>query len=255
MALPFDTSSAAPIRRQAGSDTACLLLHGLTGAPARDLWFLADYLAAHGISVVAPLLTGHGKTWEELELATSESWQHDALAGLDEAHTMGKTIFVAGLSMGGTLTLYLGEHRPEIAGLVTINAPVYVDNPKMRLVPILRHFQKNQAKGPPDVADQDAMLPDLGFNSLEAVYQFKRLMQGVREDLGMVTQPLLSFRSMQDHVVPPRNAEYILGHVNSRIKSVITLERSYHCATIDYDRERIAAGIEQFITLVRGQQV
>jgi len=255
MVLPFDEASAAPIHRQAGSDTACLLLHGLTGAPARDLWFLADYLVARGISVVAPLLTGHGKTWKELELATSESWQHDALAGLDEAHTMGKTVFVAGLSMGGTLTLYLGEHRPEIAGLVTINAPVYVDDPKMRLVPILRHFQKNQPKGPPDVADQGAMLPDLGFNSLEAVYQFERLMQGVRADLGMVTQPLLSFRSMQDHVVPPRNAEYILEHVNSRIKSVITLERSYHCATIDYDRERIATGIEQFITLVREQQV
>jgi esterase/lipase len=68
-------------------------------------------------------------------------------------------------------------------------------------------------------------------------------------------QPLLSFRSMQDHVVPPRNAEYILDHVNSRIKSVMTLERSYHCATIDYDRERIATGIDQFITQVREQQV
>jgi len=73
MPLPFDNASAAPIRRQASSDTACLLLHGLTGAPARDLWFLADYLSAHGISVVAPLLTGHGKTWKELELATAES--------------------------------------------------------------------------------------------------------------------------------------------------------------------------------------
>src|SRR5450756_2772762 len=69
MALRFDKVSAAPIRRQAGSDTACLLLHGLTGAPARDLWFLADYLSARGISVVAPLLTGHGKTWKELELS------------------------------------------------------------------------------------------------------------------------------------------------------------------------------------------
>jgi carboxylesterase len=255
MALPFDKASAAPIRRQVDSDTACLLLHGLTGAPARDLWFLADYLTGHGISIVAPLLTGHGKTWKELELATAESWQNDALTGLDEVRTMGKTVFVAGLSMGGTLTLYLGEHRPEIAGLITINAPVYLDDPKLRLVPILRHFQRSQPKAPPDVADREAMLPDLGFNSMEAVYQFERLMQGVRRDLGMVTQPLLSFRSKQDHVVPPRNAEYILDHVNSHIKSIMTLDRSYHCATIDYDRERIAASIEQFITLVRTQQV
>lgn len=251
----FDKVSAAPIRIQADSDTACLLLHGLTGAPARDLWFLADYLAKHGISVIAPLLTGHGKTWKELDFATAEAWRHDALAGLDEARAMSKTVFVAGLSMGGTLTLYLGEHQPEIAGLVTINAPVYVDDPKMKAVPILRHFRKNQPKGSPDVADHDAMLPDLGFNSLEAVYQFERLMQGVRKDLGMITQPLLSFRSTQDHVVPPHNAEYIQSRVNSRFKSIITLERSYHCATIDYDRERIAASVVQFVTLVLTGQI
>jgi carboxylesterase len=71
----------------------------------------------------------------------------------------------------------------------------------------------------------------------------------------MITQPLLSFRSTQDHVVPPRNAEYIQERVNSRFKSVITLEHSYHCATIDYDREKIAASIERFIAQVRAQQV
>lgn len=253
--MQFDQASAAPIRIQTGSSTSCLLLHGLTGAPARDLWFLADYLAKHDISVIAPLLTGHGKTWKDLELATSESWKHDALVGLDEARTMGNIVFVAGLSMGGTLTLYLGERQTDIAGLVTINAPVYLDDPRMRLVPLLRHFRKSQPKGPPDVADQAAMLPDLGFNSMEAVYQFERLMQDVRRDLGMVAQPLLSFRSEQDHVVPPGNADYILEHVHSRFKSVVTLQRSYHCATVDYDRERIAASIVQFITLVATQRV
>jgi carboxylesterase len=248
--LPFDAVSSAPIRHQADSDTSCLLLHGLTGAPARDLRFLADYLSSRGISVVAPLLTGHGRTWKELETATAEAWQNDALAGLDDARSMGRNVFVAGLSMGGTLTLYLGEHRPEIAGLITVNAPVYMEDLKTRLVPLLRHFKKNQVKGPPDMADTTAMLPDLGFNSLEAVYQFERLMHGVRADLGMITQPLLSFRSTQDHVVPPRNAEYILEHVNSRWKSIVTLEHSYHCATIDYDREGIAAAIDQFIRTI-----
>jgi carboxylesterase len=251
--LPFDAASAAPIRRQADSDIACLLLHGLNGAPIRDLWFLADYLFSRGISVIAPLLTGHAKTWKELELATAEAWQTDALTGLDEAQAMGKTVFVAGLSMGGTLTLYLGEHRPGIAGLITVNAPVYMDDMKTRLVPVMRHFRKSQPKGPPDLADTDAMLPDLGFNSLEAIYQFERLMRRARADLGMITQPLLSFRSTQDHVVPPRNAEYILEHVNSRMKSIVTLEHSYHCATIDYDRERIATAVEQFIRMTRRQ--
>lgn len=249
--LPFDAASSASIRYQADSDTSCLLLHGLTGAPARDLSFLADELSSRGISIVAPLLTGHGRTWKELETATAEAWQADALRSLDDALSMGRNVFVAGLSMGGTLALYLGEHRPEITGLITINAPVYLEDPRMRLVPLLRHFQKSHPKGPPDVADSSAKLPDLGFNSLEAVYQFERLMHGVRANLGMITQPLLSFRSTQDHVVPPRNAEVILEHVNSHVKSIVTLEHSYHLATIDYDREGVAAAIEQFIRITR----
>jgi carboxylesterase len=247
--LPFDAASAAPIRQQADSETSCLLLHGLTGAPARDLWFLADYLFCHNVSVIAPLLTGHGKTWKELEEATAEAWQNDALNGLNEALSMGRIVFVAGLSMGGTLALFLGEHRPEIAGLITINAPVYMNDPKTRLVPLMRHFRKKQPKKPPDIADTRTALPDLGFNSLEAVYHFERLMHGTRANLGMITQPLLSFRSVQDHIVPPRNAECILEHVNSRMKSIVTLEHSYHMASIDYDREEIAAVTLQFIRM------
>ena len=67
----------------------------------------------------------------------------------------------------------------------------------------------------------------------------------------MITQPLLAFRSTQDHVVAPRNAEVILEHVNSRVKGIVTLEHSYHLATIDYDREEIAAVTQQFITMTR----
>jgi carboxylesterase len=165
--------------------------------------------------------------------------------------SMGRNVFVAGLSMGGALALYLGEHRPEIAGLITVNAPVGLEDPMMKLVPLLRHFQKSRPKRAPDVADAGAALPDLGFNSLEAVYQFERLVRGVRANLGMITQPLLAFRSTQDHVVPPRSAEVILEHVNSRVKSIVTLEHSYHLATVDYDREEIATVTRQFITLTR----
>ena len=43
------------------------------------------------------------------------------------------------------------------------------------------------------------------------------------------------------------NAEIILEHVNSRVKSIVTLDHSYHLATIDYDREEIAATTRQFI--------
>jgi carboxylesterase len=255
MRIPFDARSAAPIRLQGESDTACLLLHGLTGAPGRDMWFLAEFLHAQGISVYAPLLTGHGATWEELRHATAPDWQNDAVRSLEEVSTGARHVFVLGLSMGGVLALYLAEHVPAVDGVITINTPMVIDDWRLRLVPLVRHVRARQPKAPPDVADTTIELPDLGYNPLDAVYQFLMLIRTVRHDLGLVTQPLLSFRSTQDHVVPPRNAEVIARSVNSRYKSIVTLDRSYHVATIDFDRQKIAALTYQFMMMVRDKQI
>jgi carboxylesterase len=48
-------------------------------------------------------------------------------------------------------------------------------------------------------------------------------------------------------VVVPGNAPYILDHVCSRDKRLLWLENSYHVATLDHDKEYIAAETLQFI--------
>ena len=44
--------------------------------------------------------------------------------------------------------------------------------------------------------------------------------------------------SPQDHVVPPSNSEHLAATLGGPVERV-TLERSYHVATLDYDRELI----------------
>ncbi len=51
-------------------------------------------------------------------------------------------------------------------------------------------------------------------------------------------QPLLLMNSPQDHVVEPAQAEYLAAHYGGPLER-ITLERSYHVATQDYDKELI----------------
>jgi carboxylesterase len=52
--------------------------------------------------------------------------------------------------------------------------------------------------------------------------------------------------SAVDHVMGPKNAELIRASVRSSIEE-ITLDRSYHVATLDYDAEKIFASSVGFI--------
>jgi len=50
-----------------------ILIHGFTSSP-HDLLELAQFLASKDITVKAPLLAGHGRTWQDLEKCTCYDW-------------------------------------------------------------------------------------------------------------------------------------------------------------------------------------
>jgi carboxylesterase len=58
------------------------------------------------------------------------------------------------------------------------------------------------------------------------------------ERLGEIRCPVLLLNSPQDHVVPPSNSDFLAERVGGPIERV-SLERSFHVATIDYDKEEI----------------
>ena len=53
-----------------------------------------------------------------------------------------------------------------------------------------------------------------------------------------MTIPLLLFTSPQDHVVEPAQADYLAEHYGAPVERII-LERSYHVATQDFDKQLI----------------
>ncbi len=61
--------------------------------------------------------------------------------------------------------------------------------------------------------------------------------------------PLLLMNSPQDHVVEPVQAEYLVDHYGGPVER-ITLERSYHVATQDYDKDLIFQSTVEFATRV-----
>jgi carboxylesterase len=63
--------------------------------------------------------------------------------------------------------------------------------------------------------------------------------------LGKVECPVLLMNSPQDHVVPPSSSELIAESVSGPLERV-TLERSYHVATLDYDKHEIERRAVEF---------
>jgi carboxylesterase len=69
----------------------------------------------------------------------------------------------------------------------------------------------------------------------------------VEAKLASVTCPVLLFTSTQDHVVDPKSSAVLLERVKGPIEQVV-LERSYHVATLDYDKDEIEARTVEFLS-------
>jgi carboxylesterase len=85
---------------------------------------------------------------------------------------------------------------------------------------------------------------ELGYDRLplQALYSATRFQRQLRTALPRLTQPLLLYRSAEDHVVPAASTAYVLRHAGSPDIEEIMLPNSYHVATLDNDAEEIFAG-------------
>jgi carboxylesterase len=224
-----------------------LVSHGFGGSP-RSVQELALRLVDAGYTVALPLLAGHGRTPEAMELSRWAEWTADAEQAYVWLRDRTDRAFVSGLSMGGTLALWLAERHPEVAGLVTVNA-------------VLRHPQELIMRtlgrvGLPrwtKAIGNDTKLvgvDERAYNRIpmRSTRQLALLLADVREGLSLITCPALLFSSVVDHVVPPANQHEIYGSISSTDKTLIELPDSYHVATMDQEKERIFAGTLEFIS-------
>jgi carboxylesterase len=230
-----------------GSDIGVLLCHGFTGTP-QSMRPWGEYLADRGYTVRVPLLPGHGITWQEMNHTRWRDWYSCVDTAFRELHETCERVVVGGLSMGGALSLQLAqEHGPRISGLVLVNPAVKVDDPRTRLLPVLKHLMGSSEAIGNDVRKEDVTELAYTRTPLKAAHSQLVAWQSVIRDLPEVTQPVLLLRSLQDHVVPASSSALILSRISSRDVTEILLEDSYHVATIDNDAPRIFDESAKFI--------
>ncbi|PLR79248.1 lipase [Bacillus sp. V3-13] len=217
-----------------GNKVGILISHGFTGS-TQSMRPLGEAYAKAGYTVCGPRLKGHGTHYEEMETTTYEDWIGSIEEGYQWLKEHCDTIFVTGLSMGGTLTLYLAEKYPDIKGIIVINAAIEI--PDMEAV---QHANVRFL----DAIGSDIKNPnvkELAYEKtpVKSVREIVKLMEIVKNKLSQITCPVLIFVSEEDHVVPPGNSQIIYDQVSSPVKEKIELKNSYHVATLDYDQDMI----------------
>ncbi|MDJ0313266.1 alpha/beta fold hydrolase [Arthrobacter sp. H35-D1] len=214
-------------------DIGVAVCHGFTGSPiSMQAW--SESLADAGFAVNMPLLAGHGSTWQELARTPWEHWYRDFEAAYLELAARCETVFVAGLSMGGALALRVAALHP-VAGVAVVNPGLTFDDKRAKYSKILRHVVKSV----PAIGN-DILLPGVSEGAyartpVAAVYQLSQLFDDTISLLPRVTAPTLVFRSTTDHVVPDSSLEVLKAGIGSNDVQVVSLENSYHVATMDND--------------------
>jgi carboxylesterase len=231
-----------------GDARGALVLHGFTGNP-QSMRGLALALADAGLTVEMPLLPGHGTDVADMVPTRWEDWSSAAEAAYLDLAARSDAVVVAGLSMGGMLAVWLAEHHPEIAALALVNP--MVAPPDADTVGFVRAMVDNGDELAPGVGSDIAMegavesaYPEL---PLRAALSLFAAAAEVESGLASVTCPVLLFTSTQDHVVDPKSSALLVERAKGPVEQVV-LDRSYHVATLDYDKDEIEARTVEFVT-------
>jgi carboxylesterase len=229
---PFDLGSG---------ELGVLLIHGFCGTPpeVRDL---GEHLAARGFRVHGALLAGHGTTPEDLEQTRWSDWLDSAQAQLDALKRECPLVFCAGQSMGGTMSLLLAAHNPDVAGIATLAALVSLGRFTETQIMLGRRLIRWHYPDPDrvDLWNREAISRLRNYNrrSMRSHVDLVQLYRRARRSLPDIHQPALVLHGRRDGAVPHGNAAIIAAGIGPSATARY-FERSGHAMSIDVDAPEV----------------
>lgn len=221
-----------------------LLIHGFTGSPAA-MRGLGEYLnRERGYTTLGIRLPGHGTQVNDLRRPAWRDWLVAVEDGLNLLRGMSDHIYVAGLSMGGVLTL-IAASRYKVQGVAALSTPygltrdwrVRFMRPLGLFVP---KFKKPAAVGNRAETSYAYFVP----HAIAEAADLAKLMQ---EGLPKINVPVLLIQSHGDKMIEPNALDLLSEHLVTPSKETLWLEKSGHVITMDVEREIVYERVARFI--------
>lgn len=242
-------SRAEPFFLSGSNNIAMLFIHGFTASPS-EIYPVAKLVhQATGITVSGVLLPGHGSHPRFLNRTTWQDWYNTVESESKYLLANYEKVYVAGLSLGGLLAMYVGGKIPGLNGVIAINPPIRLHYDKFLniLAPMVQWIKPYIPK---PVGNQERLRKKGRFAyDRTPVKAFRSMMELRGKTLqvldGYNDMPLLLIQSQNDETVDPKGAKL----VKNKVKNIefVELEDSKHVATMGEEQYKIAGLIIDFI--------
>lgn len=226
---------------------------------------MGEYLNGQGLTCLGIRLNGHATNMEDMRRSSWTDWTASVEDGFHLLSGSVDRIFLAGLSMGGALSLLMSARFAErVAGVVAMSTPYRLPrDPRNYPVWFLRLYGRFVRYAPksgevPGASwfDKEAFAGHVSYpqNPVSPIAELKILLHEMRAALPGIRQPVLLIHSKDDTYVLPENMEKIhaaLVSASDRTKLYVT--GSGHVVTRDAVRDQVFKAAGDFIRKVESQ--
>lgn len=257
---------AGPIEICRDREKAIIFVHGFPSCP-QTYKYAARSAEQAGFDVYAPLLPGFGTNMENFLHTNFTQWfSYLENYYLDKRKTY-KKVYVVGLSMGGALTLKLGEkysgteQAPD--GISTTAAPVCLNSLRhgmikswllyfIRSISWFNKFIDNKSERWKEMEDNHSEWMGYRGTFPHQGYSIKMAVEKIRADLKKITVPLIAFHVPGDRTVDYKNLSFIENGISSQTKQFHTVDyagyyNTSHCLFLyESIREKLMIDILDF---------
>lgn len=243
------------------TDRAILFVHGFIGSP-NNFCDLPDRVAATGWHVQVMLLPGHGTTPREFETTTAEELKQAVLDELAPLREKYKTLVLVGHSMGGALAT-IAASEAKLEGLILaapyyrITSQWYYVLPAETLIntfsPLVRWVYRTSEMMPVNREEAKSKIVSYNWTPTAAGRMVLGLAEEARspEVLKKIAMPTLLLHSRIDTVTDPIASLGVFDQLPTTAKRAVWLKTSDHIIFWDYERDKVAKEVLEFLGMVR----
>lgn len=211
-------------------DTAILLIHGFPSTP-HVYEYCSQQFYDNKIDTYAYLMPGFGTSTQDFVATNFTQWFDFQCRKFEELKSKYKNVFVLGVSMGGVITLKIGERysntKLEPTAIISISAPIVYNSIKDRLITnpafmfarVINIFKSTYHPSVVNGIDgEDGNEEWTGYHGI-FIKQSLSLIKGemiVRANLSKLTCPLFSIHDTGDQTVPFGNFSIIASENGSK---------------------------------------
>lgn len=247
-------SYAQPIFLEGTNDESVLLIHGYLASP-QEVEELAYHLNEQGYTVFAPLMSGHGTNYLDLENVSWENWAEESKYYYGLLGNNYNKTHVVGFSLGSLSALELAREN-ELDSLVIVGTPMFIvtdwvyveEYDSDLLMGIVKKFAEYFPYPEKKNSFTDLVIGRDTYSHLPAtsILEVIEYSDYIKSGLGFVEDDVLIVHGSFDTTANPYSAEFLYEEIGSQEKEIVYVN-SLHQVLMGIHQEEVFSEVGEFL--------